>query len=93
MDRTGRVCLRCLNANGVTSLETVWGLRDGDTISDRKNKDPAVGVYFEGMLVLLPGVLRNGSAGEYSPLTCDSGPTISPQFSFKLSLYSSGEQR
>ncbi len=92
VDRTGRVCLRCLNANGVTSVTTTWGYRDGSTVSDRENQNPAEGEYFEGMLVLLPGVLGNGSVGEYRTISCISGPTISPQYNiFDVQLYSSGE--
>ncbi len=92
VDRTGHVCLQCLNTNGMTSTTTTWGLRDGSTISDRENQNPAEGEYFEGILVLLPGVLGNGSAGEYRISSCISGPTISPQYNiFDVQLYSSGE--
>ncbi len=92
VDRTGRVCLRCLNANGMTSTTTTWGLRDGATISDRENNNPAVGEYANGVLVLLPGILGNGSAGEYGPISCTS-IGLTPGYSiFDVMLYSSGEQ-
>ncbi len=93
VDRTGRVCLRCLNANGVTSATTVWTLSDGSTIVDRENQNPAVGEYANGVLVLLPGVLGNGSAGEYGPLACTS-IGLTPGYDFVvMRLYSSGEQK
>ncbi len=87
-----RVCLRCLNANGETSLTTIWGLRDGSIISDRENQNPTVGEYFDGVLVLLPGVLGNGSADEYGPISCFSGSDIAPGYNIiDITLYSTGE--
>ena len=91
---TERLCFRCLDANGQTSIQTTWGLEDGRTISDAENLAPDKGEYFDGILVLLPGVLLDGVAGEYGPLSCISGPDLTPGYDFfDLFLFSTGEYK
>ncbi len=83
----GRVCLRCLNANGMTSTQTQWFLNDMTIIDIRKNLRPDIVQYFAGVLVLLPGVLGNGSAGEYFIRAC----TFDDFSIISMTLYSTGE--
>ncbi len=86
------VCLRCLNVNGETSLQTSWVLHDGSIVSDRENQNPTLGDYLNGMLVLLPGVLENGIAGEYGTISCFSGDDIAPGYAIlDVTLFSTSE--
>ena len=84
---TGRVCLRCLDANGeIDETGTIWSLNDGTSVSQGQNV-PNVAEYDNGVLVLQPGVLGNGRTGEYGPVTCFAG-ALSIVI---IKLYSSGK--
>lgn len=88
--RTGRVCLQCFNAHGNFSGSTSWRLSDGSVVRSDLNQAPAVAMYASGVLVLFPGVVGNGSAGEYGPVSCFS-TDLTPGYSFSnLVLYSEG---
>ncbi len=70
-----------------TSTTTTWLFSRGRLITPDTNQFPEVGVYFDGVLELLPGAVRNGAAGELTPVGC-----VVTGYSYGgLTFYSSGE--
>ena len=91
MNQTGteHVCLQCLNSNLVSSPTTSWNFLGRTILPGSQFHE--VGVYFDGLLELLPGVVGSGAARELGPVNCVAGNDVIPIYNYtNVTVYSSG---